>query len=100
MEGLRFSFKNAFPLLMRSYSLKAGKSKYGTIRITMNPYRLAVKQNPNLKILLFNCIQWSTNNTQNEYKYLTIFVLHKTGLTGFLALRAHAKRKKNGEQCR
>ena len=35
------------------------------------------------EILLFNFTQQSTNNTQNEYKYLTIFVLQKTGLTRF-----------------
>lgn len=34
-------------------------------------------------MLLFNFTQWNTNNTPNEYKYLTIFILHKAGLTDF-----------------
>ena len=38
----------------------------------------------------FNCIQYSTNNTQNEYKYPTVFVLQKTGLTGFLQMPRQA----------
>ena len=42
------------------------------------------------QLLLFNCIQWSTNNTQNEYKYPTVFVLQKTGLTGFLQMPRQA----------
>ena len=32
---------------------------------------------------LFNFTQHSTYNAKNEYKYLTVFVLQKTGLTGF-----------------
>ena len=35
-------------------------------------------------ISIFNFTQCSTNNTQNEYKYHVVFVLQKTGLTGFL----------------
>ena len=33
--------------------------------------------------LLFNFNQWSTNNTQSEYKYLTVFVLQKTQFDQF-----------------
>ena len=32
----------------------------------------------------------STNNTQNEYKYPTVFLLQKTGLTGFLQMSHQA----------
>ena len=35
------------------------------------------------RVLLFNSRQQSTNNNQNEYKYLTVFVLQKTSFTGF-----------------
>ena len=33
--------------------------------------------------LLFNCSRQFTNSTQNEYKYLTLFVFQKSSLTGF-----------------
>ena len=33
---------------------------------------------------LRNLTQQSTNNAQNEYKYVTVFVLQKKGLTTFL----------------
>ena len=36
--------------------------------------------------LLSNCPLWSTNNAQNEYKYNAVFVLQRTGWTGFLLL--------------
>ena len=35
------------------------------------------------RVLLFNSSQLGTNNNQNEYKYLTVFGLHKTSFTGF-----------------
>ena len=35
------------------------------------------------RVLLFNSSQLSTNNNQNESKYLTAFVLHKTSFNGF-----------------
>ena len=37
--------------------------------------------------LLSNCTLQSTNNTQDEYKYYAVFVLQRTGWTGFLATR-------------
>ena len=41
---------------------------------------------PHYLILLFN---FSTNNAKNEYKYLMVFVLQKTGLTGFNLQMSH-----------
>ena len=38
----------------------------------------------NVYYLLFNFTQQSTNNTQNEYKCLMVFVLQVTSLTSFL----------------
>ena len=35
-------------------------------------------------VLLFNFTQQITNNTQNKYKYLMVFLLQMTGLTNFL----------------
>ena len=40
-------------------------------------------------MLLFNFTQWNTNNTQNEYKYLKAFILHKAGLTGINLQLSH-----------
>ena len=68
-------------------------------RVFLSRVTVAFRSVYNINNLLFICFQWGRNNTQNEYKYPTIFVLHKTGLTGFLALRVHAKKTKNGEQC-
>ena len=42
--------------------------------------------------LLFNFTQTSKNNAKNEYKYLTVFVLQKTGLTGFHLQTLHGRK--------
>ena len=68
-------------------------SWYPALRMVVsqgNFYRPSVKRNVEYSCifhnnwdLLFNSCQQGTNNTQNEYKYLTVFVLQKTSLTDF-----------------
>ena len=60
-----------------------------TTQLAKYPRALYAKPS-NKMYLLFNCCQQSTNNTQNEYKYPSVFVLQKTCLTGFLQMTRQA----------